>query len=159
MGNNAVSKAARRAARVAAAAAQDEIVRRTRANVEDLAVFFDARERAEAVDEWLAERQQALAEQAAQRRAMHRLQCGTALRAMRDRGEALREIARMAGVSEKTVRELIRAAESTAQPTATPAAGAASPSDVFSDTLGHNEVGADGMEPGPQYAGSAVARA
>ncbi len=93
MGNKAVSKQARRAAREAAAAAQEEVIRRTKANVEDLAAFFDARDRADAVDEWLAERQQALAEQAAQRRAGQRLQCGTALRAMRDRGETLREIA------------------------------------------------------------------
>jgi len=80
--------------------------------VEDLAAFFDARDRAEAVDEWLAERQQALAEQAAQRRAGQRLACGTALRSMRDRGETLREIARLAGISEKAVREFIREAES-----------------------------------------------
>ena len=65
MGNKAVSKQARRAAREAATAAQDEVIRRTKANVEDLAAFFDARGRADAVDEWLAQRQQALAEQAA----------------------------------------------------------------------------------------------
>lgn len=112
MGSKAVSKEARRAARLAAAAAQEEVIRRTKANVEDLAAFFDARERAEAVDEWLAERQRALAEQAAARRAGHRRQCGVALQAMRDRGESLREIARMAGVSEKTVREMIRDVES-----------------------------------------------
>jgi hypothetical protein len=76
---------------VAAAASQDELLRRTRANVEDLAAFFTARERAEAVDDWLAERQQVLLEQAA----------------LRDRGQSLREIARMAGVAEKTARELI----------------------------------------------------
>lgn len=112
MGNKAVSKEARRAAREAAAAAQEEVIRRTKANVEDLAAFFDARDRAEAVDVWLAERQQVLAEQAAQRRCAHRLQGGTALRAMRDRGETLREIARMAGISEKAVRDLIRETES-----------------------------------------------
>lgn len=112
MGNKAVSKQARRAAREAAAAAAEEVVRRTKANVEDLASFFDARERADAVDVWLAERQQALAEQAAQRRAIQRAQCGTALRSMRDRGETLREIARMAGITEKAVRELIREVES-----------------------------------------------
>lgn len=112
MGNKAVSKEARRAAREAAAAAQEEIIRRTKANVEDLATFFDARDRADAVDVWLAERQQVLAEQAAQRRCAHRLQGGTALRAMRDRGETLREIARMAGISEKAVRDLIRETDS-----------------------------------------------
>lgn len=112
MGNKAVSKEARRAAREAAAAAQEEAIRRTKANVEDLASFFDARDRADAVDVWLAERQQILAEQAAQRRMIQRRQCGAALRSMRDRGETLREIARMAGVSEKAVRELIRETES-----------------------------------------------
>jgi hypothetical protein len=112
MGNKTVSKQARRAAREAAAAAAEEIIRRTKANVEDLAAFFDARDRAEAVDVWLAERHQALTEQAAQRRAGQRLACGTALRSLRDRGETPREIARMAGISEKAVRELIREAES-----------------------------------------------
>ncbi|MDV6979317.1 hypothetical protein [Mycobacterium intracellulare] len=132
MGNKAVSKQARRAAREAAAAAAEEVVRRTKANVEDLASFFDARERADAVDVWLAERQQALAEQAAQRRAIQRAQCATALRSMRDRGETLREIARMAGITEKAVRELIREVESTesvaesVQAPASAGAGAAS---------------------------------
>ena len=59
MGNKTVSKQARRAAREAAAAAAEEVIRRTKANVEDLAAFFDARDRAEAVDVWLSERQQA----------------------------------------------------------------------------------------------------
>jgi hypothetical protein len=108
--SGATTKAARRAARVAAVAAQEELARRTRANMEDLAVFFSARERADAVDEWLAERVAALQAQAAQRRDGHRLQCGIALRSMRDRGQSVREIAAMAGVGEKAVRDLIRAA-------------------------------------------------
>jgi anthranilate phosphoribosyltransferase len=150
MGNKAVSKEARRAAREAATAAQQEVIQRTKANVEDLAAFFDARGRAEAVDEWLAERQQALAEQAARRRAAQRLQCGTALRAMRDRGETLREIARMAGISEKAVRELIRESESP-EPAPAPAAGpvgagaAALPAPV-SDTVGRNDVSAENVQ-------------
>ena len=146
MGNKAVSKEARRAAREAATAAQEEVIRRTKANVEDLAAFFDARERADAVDEWLAERQQALAEQTAQRRGAQRLQCGTALRAMRDRGETLREIARMAGISEKAVRELIREAESTEPAAAAAPAPAetatAAVSTAVADTAGSNEVSA-----------------
>lgn len=92
-------------------AAQEDLARRTRANVEDLATFFSARERADAVDEWLAGRQQLLREQAAQRRGEQRVQCGRSLRAMRDRGETVREIARMAGVAEKTVREMIKEAD------------------------------------------------
>ena len=105
MGNKAISKEARRAAREAAAAAQAELARRTRANVEDLAAYFSAQQRAAAVDNWLKEKVQVLAGQAGQRR------CGAALRSMKDRGESLREIARMAGIGEKAVRELIRLAE------------------------------------------------
>ena len=150
MGNKAVSKEARRAAREAATASQQEVIQRTKANVEDLAAFFDARERAEAVDEWLAERQQALAEQAARRRAAQRLQCGTALRAMRDRGETLREIARMAGISEKAVRELIRESESP-EPAPAPAAGpvgagAAALLAPVSDPVGRNDVSAGNVQ-------------
>src|SRR6516225_8844859 len=145
MGNKAVSKEARRAARDAATAAQQEVIQRTKANVEDLAAFFDARERAEAVDEWLAERQQALAEQAARR-----LQCGTALRAMRDRGETLREIARMAGISEKAVRELIRESESPEPAPAAAAgpvgAGVAALPAPFSDPVGRNDVSAENVQ-------------
>ncbi|GAB4667151.1 hypothetical protein MAHJHV30_26920 [Mycobacterium avium subsp. hominissuis] len=152
-----MSKEARRAAREAAAAAQEEVIRRTKANVEDLAAFFDARDRAEAVDVWLAERQQVLAEQAAQRRAGQRLACGTALRSMRDRGETLREIARMAGISEKAVRELIREAESTpatSEPAVGPArVGETAPSQAPSARLGSAELGGQdglGSERGPE---------
>ncbi len=149
MGNKVVSKEARRAAREAAAAAQEEVIRRTKANVEDLASFFDAKERADGVDVWLAERQQALAEQAAQRRAVQRRQCGTALRSMRDRGETLREIARMAGISEKAVRELIREVESleaVAEPAQAPvSAGVGAPVGPAAEGVAANAVsGADG---------------
>jgi len=111
MGNKAISKEARRAAREAATAVQAELARRTHANMEDLARFFSARERADGVDQWLAEREHALREQAARRRGEQRVQCGQALRSMRDRGQSLREVAQMAGVAEKTARELIRAAD------------------------------------------------
>lgn len=114
MAKKAISKEARRAARAAAAASQEELARRTRANVEDLAAFFSARQRADSVDAWLSERQQVLREQAAQRRGEQRVLCGRALHAMRQRGESVREIAGLAGVTEKTVRELIREAEAAA---------------------------------------------
>ncbi|KQH76614.1 hypothetical protein AO501_10515 [Mycobacterium gordonae] len=115
MANTVISKQARRAARQAASAAQDDVVRRTRANVEDLGRFFSARERVEAVDGWLEARQQVLREDAQRRRGAQRVVCGQALAAMRDRGESLREIARMAAISEKQVRELILEAEAAAQ--------------------------------------------
>lgn len=122
MANTVISKQARRAAREAASAAQDDVVRRTRANVEDLGRYFSARERVEAVDGWLSARQQVLREDAERRRGAQRVVCGQALAAMRDRGESLREIARMAKLSEKQARELIREAETAAADATRPAA-------------------------------------
>jgi hypothetical protein len=108
MASSATTKAARRAAREVTIAAQQAVAARTRANMDDLTVFFSARQRADAVDDWLKERVAALKEQADERRAGQLRECGVALRAMKERGESVRDIAQMAGVSEKTARELIR---------------------------------------------------
>jgi DNA-binding NarL/FixJ family response regulator len=110
MASSATTKAARRAAREAVVAAQADLARRTRANMDDLAVFLSARQRADAVDDWFNERVAALEAQADERRAGQRRECGVALAAMCERGESIRDIARMAGIGEKTVRELIRVA-------------------------------------------------
>ncbi|ATQ40834.1 hypothetical protein LIX17_18110 [Mycobacterium avium subsp. hominissuis] len=138
MANTVISKQARRAARQAASAAQDDVVRRTRANVEDLGRYFSARERLEAVDGWLAARQQVLREDAERRRDAQRVVCGQALAAMRDRRESLREIARMAKLSEKQARELIREAEAAASNATLPAAD-----DAAVPTVADRVVGAD----------------
>lgn len=111
MTNTTISKQARQAARKAAAVAAEELAARTRANVEDLATYFNASERAAGVDEWLAERQAGLQEQARLRRSGFVRDGGLALRAMRVRGESVREIAAMTGLTEKAVRDAIRAAE------------------------------------------------
>jgi hypothetical protein len=111
MASSATTKAARRAAREATIAAQEEIARRTRANMDDLTVFFSARQRADAVDDWFKDRVAALKVQADERRAGQLRDCGAALRAMKDRGESIRDIGRMAGIREKTVRELIRSSD------------------------------------------------
>jgi hypothetical protein len=121
MANSGVSKAARKAAREAAAAAQEELARRQKANVEDLARFFSAKQRADDVDDWLAEGIEKLKASAALKRDEQRAACGAALKAMRDRGETAREIAQMAGVGEKTVRELIKLAGEPAAEPAPPA--------------------------------------
>ncbi|MGO9034805.1 MAG: hypothetical protein ACLP4W_30640 [Mycobacterium sp.] len=126
--------------------AQEELLRRTRANVEDLAAFFSAREREDAVEAWLTERVNGVLAQAARRRSKARVSAGGALRAMRDRGESLREIARMAGVAEKTARELIREADAAPDAAAMPEAAAggaelAGPTDVDSGP-GIADVGA-----------------
>jgi hypothetical protein len=96
MASSTTTKAARKAAREATIAAQEAVARRTRANMDDLTVFFSARQRADAVDDWLKDRVAALKVQADERRAGQLRECGVALRAMRDRGETVREIARMA---------------------------------------------------------------
>ncbi|GLB85605.1 MULTISPECIES: hypothetical protein [Mycobacterium] len=141
MANTVISKQARRAAREAASAAQDDVVRRTRANVEDLGRYFSARERVEAVDGWLAARQQVLREDAERRRGAQRVVCGQALAAMRDRGEPLREIARMAKLSEKQARELIREAEAAAQDATPPAADDAATPPVADGVVGAEAAG------------------
>lgn len=101
MATGTVTKAARRAAREAAVAAQLELKKRTQANTADLEKFFSAQERVDAVDEWVSERQAALEEEAARRRAAQRGAAGLALKSIRDRGERLAEVARMAGITER----------------------------------------------------------
>jgi len=133
MASGATTKAARRAAREAVVAAQADLARRNRANMDDLAVFLSARQRAEAVDDWFNERVAALKTQAEERRAAQRRECGAALRAMRDRGESIRDIARMASIGEKTARELIRSAEA-GDAAARPAAGG----EAAGELNGHN---------------------
>ena len=108
MGNSSTPKANRRAAREAVHAGLAE---RARANAEDLAKFLTARDRAEGVAEALRKRLGAVQAQANARHERELLQQGTALQAMRDRGEDLAEIARLAGIDVKTVRELIKVAE------------------------------------------------
>jgi hypothetical protein len=115
MPSSATTKAARKAARAVLVAAQEELARRTRADMDDLAVYLSARQRADAVDDWLQERASTLREQVDARRADQLRQCGVALRAVKDRGESIRDIARMAGISDKAVRELIRSTGEAAQ--------------------------------------------
>lgn len=111
MATTTSAKAARKAARESALAANADLVRRTRLNVEDLTKFFAAMSRADGVDEWLAEKVETLKEQAAKRRDAERREAGVALAAMRGRGEQVRDIAQLARISEKQVRGLMRHAE------------------------------------------------
>jgi hypothetical protein len=149
MANASTTKAARRAAREAAVAAQEELARRTRANMEDLAVYFSACERVEAVDEWLAERSAALQAQAAKRRDEHRHRCASALRSMRDRGQSVGEIARMAGITDKQARDLIRLAGDG------PHGVSSSPADLSEQPADPVWVAVAGTAAPPQEAGQA----
>ncbi|MGY4646243.1 hypothetical protein [Mycobacterium sp. URHB0021] len=105
------SKSAVKAAREAVRASQREVLERAARNADDLAVFYSSQERLDAVDEWLESKTVALREQAEAKRAEHRRAAGAALRALRDRGETVRDIGRLAGITEKSARELIRRAE------------------------------------------------
>jgi hypothetical protein len=116
------TKAARQAARQAMVATQEELVRQARANEDDLAAFFAAKQRAEDVDTWLQDRVKALHAQAEKRRIEEHHRCGTALRALRARGQSLVELARLTGVPQRGVRDLIKLAEqSSAAPDEKPA--------------------------------------
>ena len=113
MATTTSAKAARKAAREAITQANAELAQRTKLNVDDLTTFLAAMGRAETVDEWLAEKMTALKAQGAKRRDEQRRQAGSALLAMRERGEQVRDIAKLANIGEKQVRELIRLAEAT----------------------------------------------
>lgn len=156
MANTAISKHARQSARKAAAAAAEAMAARNRANVEDLATFFNAHERAEGVDAWLAERQEALQVQATARRSGFVRDGGLALRAMRDRGENVREIATMTGLTEKAVREAIREAEAIAAAADGEGSAAATP-DVESAVVDAPSIGATAVEPEPAQTEAAAA--
>lgn len=99
----------RKASREVAVAARSRS-RGGRANVEDLAAYSSAKQRADAVHDWLHEKVGLLVQEAALRRSEQRRECGVAPASMRDHGESQREIAHMAGTGEKTVRERIRSA-------------------------------------------------
>ena len=75
MATTTSAKAARKAARESALAANADLVRRTKLNVEDLTRFFASMSRADGVDDWLAEKVAALKEQAAKRRDAERRRC------------------------------------------------------------------------------------
>jgi hypothetical protein len=119
MTNSKATKAARKAAREAVVAAQEELVKRANANKDDLARFFTARDRAAEIATSFKERRDALEAREKNMRDAQLIHQGMALRAMRDRGEEMAEITRLAGIDAKTVRELIKIAEQ--QPATDPA--------------------------------------
>jgi hypothetical protein len=106
------SKSAVRAAREAVKASQKEMLERAACNADDLAVFFSSRERLDEVDEWLETKTAGLKQQAERKRTEYRRAAGQAVIALRDRGQTLRDITGLTGVSMKALRELIRVAGS-----------------------------------------------
>ena len=145
------SKSAVRAAREAVRASQKEVLERAARNAEDLAVFFSSQERLDGVDDWLEAKMAGLHEQAEGKRADHRRAAGLALAALRDRGETMRDMARLTGVGEKALRELIRLADASNPAAVEVAPGAAAEASV-------TDRGAEGADreraSGPLPAGS-----
>lgn len=137
------SKSAVKAAREAVRASQREVLERAARNADDLAVFYSSQERLDAVDEWLESKVVALREQADAKRADHRRAAGAALQALRDRGETMRDIARLAGITEKSTRELIRRAEEAAAGEVQRAHASAEPYAAAPETSIEPAVGGD----------------
>ncbi|MUL46936.1 hypothetical protein FZI85_16145 [Mycobacterium sp. CBMA293] len=96
----------------ATAAAHAATARRFKLNMQNLSTFLVATGKVEAEADWLANKIEVLQEQSAKRRDEQRRRAGAALLEMSERGERVRDIARLTQISESQVRELIRLAES-----------------------------------------------
>ncbi len=114
MANSTKTKAARAAARARLLDAERAARERLRLNMEDLALVFSARERAEKVSEWIDAEVEKIKAKAAARREAEDREAGSALQAMRGRGMALKELAAMAGISVAEAQRLMRLADESA---------------------------------------------
>ncbi len=106
---------ARRRALEAARLEEQEIATRARDNRLDLEKAVAAQERLEAIDadldRQIAKKTAELRARAAGRRAKELRAAGAAYAAIRDRGTPVKDLARKAGVAEKTIRECLAAHE------------------------------------------------
>ena len=75
---------------------------------DDMVAFLVAEQKLNAVSRWEAERQAQVGLEAEQRRAEQRLEGARALARMRDRGEAVADIAQLGGCSVKLVRRYLK---------------------------------------------------
>ena len=114
MANSTKTKVARAAARARLLDAERAARERLRLNMEDLALVFSARERAEKVSEWIDAEVEKIKAKAAARREAEDREAGSALQAMRGRGMALKELAAMAGISVAEAQRLMRLADESA---------------------------------------------
>ena len=111
----------RRKVRDAQAQVNRERLKRESDNREDMVAFLVAEQKLSAVSEWEAERHAQVRLEADQRRAEQRLEGARALARMRDRGEAVADIAQLGGCSVKLVRRYLKELQ-----TAAPVSGTAS---------------------------------
>lgn len=126
--SNEVQEARRRALE-AARREEQEIAIRARDNRVDLEKAAAAQERLEAIDadldRQIAKKTAELRARAEGRRAKELRAAGAAYAAIRDRGTAVKDLARKAGVPEKTIRECIAAHEGSGPAGAKPKASGA----------------------------------
>ena len=85
-----------------------ERLKRESDNREDMVAFLVAEQKLSAVSQWEAERHAQVRLEAEQRRAEQRLEGARALARMRDRGEAVADIAQLGGCSVKLVRRYLK---------------------------------------------------
>jgi hypothetical protein len=98
----------RRKVREAQTLAQQERIQREADNREDMVAFLLAEQKLAAVDEWENERRAQLHGDAEQRRHEQRIAGAKALARMQDRGETVRDIARLGDMPEKKVRSYLK---------------------------------------------------
>lgn len=119
----------RRRALEAACREEQEAAARARDNRLDLERAMAAQERLEAIDadleRQIAKKTAELRERAEGRRVKEQRAAGAAYAAIRDRGTPVKDLARKAGVAEKTIRECLAAHEGSGPAEATPKASGA----------------------------------
>jgi hypothetical protein len=104
----------RRKVRDAQAQVNRERLKRESDNREDMVAFLVAEQKLSALSQWQAERHAQVRLEAEQRRAEQRLEGARALARMRDRGEAVADIAQLGGCSVKLVRRYLKELQSAA---------------------------------------------
>lgn len=110
MANKRTMEQARKEARARLVREQQDKAERDRKSVDDAARIVLARTRAEEVDEWQAKQVAAVAIEADRKRREHQDSARLAVARMRERGEPIKSIAALAGVSEGEIRKLTRLA-------------------------------------------------
>ncbi|KWX19575.1 hypothetical protein AFM11_35155 [Mycolicibacterium wolinskyi] len=103
----------RRKVREAQTRAQQERLKRESDNREDMVAFLLAEQKLQAVDDWETEHVAQVRGEAEQRRHEQRVEGAKAVARMKARGETIKDIAALGGVSEKLVRSYLKLAAKT----------------------------------------------
>lgn len=142
MANKRTMEQARKEARARLVREQQDKAERDRKSVDDAARIVLARTRAEEVDEWQAKQIAAVAIEADRKRREHQDSARLAVERMRERGDTIKAIAALAGVSEGEIRKLTRLApiENRVAPTSDGVVGELEPIGIQEDTASTEEA-------------------